>query len=371
MLAKALSQSQRAGGARLLAVCLRRCLSTDKTDMTGWIPPNRPLIGDQSPYHHHNIDEKNEEEELRQLQKEIDKLEQGETNEDESLRSDAQSTLAAAAEDVVDEEEELRRLQQEIDQLAVDEEEELKRLKKEIEKIDQEEKKKKEMPIIDEDASVDWLQTRRRMMGEQAGLAANMPGAARHETLFEVEVKHHTLFRKDEIATIMTSLGGTDIKVIFDNPKERRMGGAMGMILVTVSRPSQIRILADTLVRQMRHRKLEEVDVFGAKQGPEGDETSLWMVVDCHNYIVHILEEQMRQALNLEDVWSGKDPLHRVNWKDEDAVDDYVTAYPVPDNFGVSQFDWDHRFRELQKNRWTAPHKPVVDRPRQKKKNRR
>lgn len=352
---KVLFQGHR-GGARLLAlrVCVRRCLSTDKPDMTEWIPPNRPLIGDQLPYHRHNLENDkdkiiDEEEELRILQEEIDRLEREEKEEGESIRFDARSTQAPTT-PVVDEEEELRRLQQEID------------------KITQEEKKKKEVPIIDEDTSVDWLQTRRRMMGEQGGLAAKIPGAARHDNLFEVEVKHHTLLKKDEIVTIMNSLGGTDIKVIYDNPNERRMGGAMGMILVSASRPSQIRILADTLVRQMRRRKLEEVDVFGAKEGPEGDEESLWMVVDCRNFIVHIFEEQTRMALNLEDIWSGKDPLHRINCQDDDAVEDYVAAYPVPDNYGIDQFDWDHRFRELQKNRWTAPHNPVVKRPRMKNK---
>lgn len=324
-----------------------RCFSTDKKpDRTEWVPPDRPLIGDQLPLHRHNFDreDKDEEEELRRLQEEIDRLEQVETREGRSLTSN--ETRSATA---LDEEEELRLLQEEID------------------KIDDEEKNSKEIPLTGVNSPVDWLQTRRGRMGDQSGLAASIPGAARHEDLFDVEVKHHTLFRKDEIATILDSLGGTDIKVIYDNPHDRRMGGAMGMILVTASRPSQIRILADTLVRQMRRRKLEEVDVLAAQQGPEGDEASQWMVVDCRNFVVHIFEEKIRQALNLDDVWSGKDPLHSVDFHDEDAVDAYVEAHPVPGMYGVTQFEWDGRFRELQKNRWTAPHKPVVKKPRTKK----
>ena len=205
---------------------------------------------------------------------------------------------------------------------------------------------------------------------QQDGLTATLPGKARHEELFDVDVIHHTLLKKDEIATILTSLGGTDVKVIYDDPHNQRMGGAMGMIIVTASRPSQIRILADTLVLQMRRRKLQQVDVFGAMQGPEGTEDSNWMVVDCRNFVVHILGPNTRKALNLEAMWSGKDGLHNVPFYDDDAVEDYVAANPVPEDYGAQVFDWDEKFRELQKNRWTAPHKPVVKRPPMKRRRR-
>jgi ribosomal silencing factor RsfS len=168
----------------------------------------------------------------------------------------------------------------------------------------------------------------------------------------------------------MEKLGGQNIVVVYDDPHERRFGGAIARVLVTAPRPSQLKIMADTLVRHMRQRKLQECDVFAAKEGPEGDEASNWMVVDCRNFVVHIMEEQMRNDLNLEELWSGNDPLHRVNFYDEDEVDEYVAAHPVPETYGKPVFDWEARFRELQKNRWTAPHKPVVKRPRMKRKKR-
>lgn len=298
--------------------------------MTDWIPPNRPLIGDQQQSYFNKpssssssspMEDEEENDELRQLQLEIDRLEEEEKAKKSKKKKKAATTdLVPAA-------------------------------------------------VPDGDGSIDWLQTRRRVMGE--GMNATIPSASRHEALFEVEVKHHTLLRKDEIALVMDALGGEDIQVIYDNPLERRMGGAMGMILVTAPRSSQMRVMADTLVRQLRHRKLQEVNVLGAMQGPEGEEDSNWMVVDCRNFVVHILEEKTRAALNLEGLWNGKDPLHQVSFQDEDAVENYIAAHPVPDNYGAhSLLNWDDRFRQLQKNRWLAPHKPVVKSQRQKRKRR-
>jgi ribosomal silencing factor RsfS len=294
-----LLQSQR----RRLPTTALRYVSGEKSDVTDWIPPNRPLVGDQQ----HG---------------------------------------AAAAAALEAENAELQRMQKEIDQL--------------------------DNPTIvqDEDTSVDWLATRKKMLGG-GGLEA-IKGLSRHEDLVDVAVKHHTLLSKDEIVQVLDSLGGLDIKVIYDNPLERRMGGNMGMILATASRASQMRILADTLVRQMRLRKLQDVDVFGAQQGPEGTEESNWMVVDCRNFVVHIMDDHMRRMINLEGLWSGKDPLPTVSFYDDDAVEDYVAAHPVPEKYGAPVFDWDNRFRELQKNRWMAPHNPVEEgMKRPKKKGRR
>jgi hypothetical protein len=60
------------------------------------------------------------------------------------------------------------------------------------------------------------------------------------------------------------------------------MGAASGMILTTGSTPTQIFVMADTLVRQLKRRDLAEVGVVGAQFGAEGsaDKTDTWRVVD-------------------------------------------------------------------------------------------
>jgi ribosomal silencing factor RsfS len=285
----------------------------EKPEFSEWIPPDRPLTGDQGQSHlFPNIQDQNREE----------------------------------GED--------------------DEEWELRRIEEELRLIEQQEESAKETKLdasIDADPHVDWLKTRRSVLGQE-GLDMMTPSeaVARKQEMSDIPVKEHTLLSKKEIATCLDALGGRDITVVLDNPKKRRMGGPNGMVFVTVSSNSQMRSLADALVRQMRRRKLQEVGVLGAELGPEGndDASETWMVVDCMNYIVHFQDEKTRKALDLEGLWSGKDKLHNLNTMDEDACDAYVAENPVPDNYGVISSDWDETLKRLQKNRWTAPHRRVV-----------
>jgi hypothetical protein len=90
----------------------------------------------------------------------------------------------------------------------------------------------------------------------------------------------------------------------------------------------------------LRWRKLHAMDVVGAQLGVEGNEqqansNSNWLVVDCRNYVVHIQDEATRNDVNLQALWTGEYPLFRLNRGDENAVEDYVAAHPVPDTYTV------------------------------------
>ena len=144
------------------------------------------------------------------------------------------------------------------------------------------------------------------------------------------------------------------------------------MVLATASSLHQLRGMADELVGQLRRRKLHEVGVVGAELGPEGslrDEGESWFVVDCQNYVVHLMDETTRRCLNLEALWSGKDGLHRLNVLDEDAVDAYVSDNPVPDEYGRGSLDMDDTLRMLEKIRWSSVprHDGATSKPRAKK----
>ena len=105
----------------------------------------------------------------------------------------------------------------------------------------------------------------------------------------------------------------------------------------------------------------------GAKLGAEAEGTSDdWNVIDCQNYVVHILLEETRQHLNLEALWSGEDELLKLRLNDEDTVDDYVAKNPVPDKFGamVEMEDMGKHVSQLQK--WNMEHKAVITKPARK-----
>lgn len=292
-----------------------------------WIPPNRPLAGDKGqshlyPMNNTDDDDVDEEElELKRIEEQLRVLEEQEAREQKQQQ---QAAAVAAA-----------------------------------------------MAMSDAPPSVDWLQTRRQVLQEETeALDMLPPDQARSlkDQLGEIPVKKHTLLSKDEIASCLEALGGRDIKVILD--LERRMGGALGIIIASASTRTQLRVLAETLVRQLRRRQLEEMNVIGAQLGPEGSGTDeTWWVVDCRNYVVHLQDERTRRAVDLEGLWTGKDGLHLVDPLNEEEVDDYVAENPVPDDFGGSIFELGDTLKKLQKSRWTAKHNTVI--PKRKKQGKR
>lgn len=234
---------------------------------------------------------------------------------------------------------------------------------------------------------IDWLESSRSMLSGSSfseprfdfsnQLLLTPSEALQHKQQVSdssIAVLEYTLLSSDEIASCLVALGGRNISLIRDNPHQPRMGHAEGMLLATASSHSQLRNMADGLVRQLRRRKLHDKGVVGAQDGPEGckrDPEEGWWVVDCQNYVVHMMDETTRRCLNLEDLWSGKDGLHRLNLLDEDAIDAYVSENPVPDEYGRRSIDLDDTIKQLQKLRWTAPHNPVVPKPKGKKRRRR
>lgn len=288
--------------------------------LSQWIPPDRPLIGDKGKSH------------LYQRQEE-------DIQEEEDL----------------DEEEELRQLELEL-QL-------------------EEERQKQQAgaaQVSAKEEPVDWLQTRRSKQLEGVEMMTPDLGSSKKALDSDVEVIQHTLLTKDEITSCLIAMGAKDISYLPNTP-DRRMGATTGMLIVTGSTPAQIFLLADTLVRQLKRRDLAEKGVIGARFGAEGSDDKLdtWRVVDCSNYIVHIMEANTRKHLNLELLWSGKDPAWLVNVNDEDAMDEYVAANPVPEGYSPNTADWSTSISQMERNRWIVPHKPVVERPRRRGKKRR
>jgi len=205
----------------------------------------------------------------------------------------------------------------------------------------------------------DWLRNRRAVLLEGGGAHNKHSKNSNNKQQQQVPVIHHTMLKSDEIKYLLKINGGRDIRLILDDPNAQRMGGSgtLGMIFCTGSggrgtdtehanHPYLIYTLSSALIDHMKERKLQEIGVLGANQntanGPQSaassfsNPSSSWMIVDCGNYIVHILDAATRKQLQLEKLWSGKDDLWKVNLFDEDAVEDYCYHNPVPDRYGSS-----------------------------------
>lgn len=184
----------------------------------------------------------------------------------------------------------------------------------------------------------DWLTLRRNIFGYEDEDLLKSPTTNGEDVVL---CKMYTLLSADEIFTCVESFGGKDITLALD--RDGRMGGPIGMILVTANNVVQMNRICDLLVYQLRRRKLHECNVVGATSGIEGKartdkvtKNNNWLVVDCGNYIVHVQDEETRQQINLESLWSGSDPLFRINCVDEDEIEDYLLSHPLPQAYNVT-----------------------------------
>lgn len=228
------------------------------------------------------------------------------------------------------------------------------------------------IPLVnaDDPRVPDWLHTRRRKV-QATELLSPADAKVMKELRGEIPVIEGKLLTKKEITSCLKALGGTNIVVILDDPFERRMIGSLGIIIATASTQTQLQLLSDTLLKQLRRRKLDQYGVFGAQQGAEVGEG--WILLDCRNYIVHLMDARTRANVRLEDLWTGIDPLHKIDPDNEVEVEDYVANHPVPSDFAYSNMGIDVALKEIQKARWVAPHRPVIpvkSRARRKQKKR-
>lgn len=372
----------------------------DDDDDEGWVPPTG-----------NSIDESLTSSSTTPLPK----SERIETSLEASRQVKEQDRLDSALEEMEQEAEALFQLSEEEQATLTDEEilERLDEILKKEEEIFQKELEReaasKQMQQQQPPIATDWLQNRRAMLGQDDEETSSSKKSV------VVPILLHTPLTADEIELLLEAHGGEDIVVIEDDPEAPRMGGADGMIFCTGgggsgskskntassinSSPYLISTLSRVLIDHMKARKLHEIGVApSAKQNTTnrastsmpgassvyggGSSTSnpfeSWRIVNCGKYIVHILDEPTRLDLNLEDLWSGADPLWKLNVFDDDEIEEYCLKHPVPESFNgtgsrrdSSGFEDDDNegvfmdgaaMKKLERTRFgsTRRHKPVI-----------
>ena len=281
-------------------------------DTEEWIPPERPLAGDKGQSHvYAHVEEQGD---LKQLEKELQQLE-----------NDAAVTATTTTTTTMD---------------------------------DQQAKTTTGDPLSSDGIVPDWLKTRRQRLQGTDLMKPQDSIVAKQNMLSEIPVLKHTFLTRKEIFTVIESMGGQDVACILDDLKNPRMAGATGLIITTGATHAQIRSLAEALLRQLRLRKLEECDVIGAKEGIEGnvgDPYEDWLVLDCENYVVHFQTPLSRKALNIEGLWSGLDGTHQLDLSNQEEVDEFISANPVPEWYHAGSspisIEWEKKVKELKKSR--------------------
>jgi ribosomal silencing factor RsfS len=231
-----------------------KATKNDDSVTAEWIPPSRPLHGDQD----HSY--------LIRSQQELDRAEEA------LFKVDENDT----------EEETLRRLEE---ALSLEE------------RLEQEGGKELLANETSQQEPVDWLQTRRQALG------------AKDKAEPEVPVIHHQRLTESEITRLLESFGGNDITILADDKEYPRMGGATAMIICTASNVFYVNSITKNLVGHLKERQLQDLGVLGAQMGKSFSQPTSrnnWNVVDCQNYIVHVFDQTTREVLNLEQLWSGK-----------------------------------------------------------------
>ena len=228
------------------------------------------------------------------------------------------------------------------------------------------------------DDTIDWLEARRSRLNQSEESNKSREGrsqlmtpdeadAFRHKKS-QIDVIPYTLFTSAELSSSLSAQGATDIRIIDVADYEELYGVGMGcshLLVATGRNSSHLRVMADSVVRNLKARKLNERGVVGALSGVEGGtdifsnkksraraskngitNTSAridddWCVVDCGNIHVHILEQNTRQCLDIESLWDLSNPnsegskLRRVDCENEDEVDTYVAENPVPEEYSA------------------------------------
>ena len=101
------------------------------------------------------------------------------------------------------------------------------------------------------------------------------------------------------IVNALEDVKAQDIK-IFNTTKQTALFDRV--IVATANSNRQTRALG-------HHVFMEVKENGGDAVGIEGLETGEWVLVDCGNAIVHILQPTLRAYYNLEELWGGN-PVH-------------------------------------------------------------
>ena len=119
-------------------------------------------------------------------------------------------------------------------------------------------------------------------------------------TLFLL-ISFRKLLSASEVESLLEHEGVEDVVTIDMTGK---MDSISSMVICSGKSRRQMGRAAELLVEHLRKRRLSQAPGFAGFEGAKMDD---WLVIDCHNIVVHLMLPTTRAALNLEDHWNSVD----------------------------------------------------------------
>jgi ribosome-associated protein len=161
----------------------------------------------------------------------------------------------------------------------------------------------------------------------------------------QVETRPGVPLTVEELTAALQQERGVDVRVV---PLAGRSELAEHMIFVTGNSTAHMRRMADMVCRAQRKRAPPAAQGDVAVEARDMDD---WMVVDCGNIIVNVMDAEARECFALEGFYEGmelgKDPYEGMTF------DEWLAKNPVPDKW-LARLERDERELEA-KQRVRAP----------------
>ena len=144
------------------------------------------------------------------------------------------------------------------------------------------------------------------------------------------------LLTSEDIVTALNAQGAENVVII---PLKPKLDSISEFVVATGRSTRHLRKMSDSIVTALKSRNIRQA--IGYK-GAEGEKDDDWLLIDCHNLVVHLMLPATRKAIDLEAHWltDANARPHITFSHNEDAYEksfeSLLEKYPVPEDYNAS-----------------------------------
>lgn len=153
---------------------------------------------------------------------------------------------------------------------------------------------------------------------------------------YTIPVIEGILLTPDEVKLYLEAQGAEDV-VLLELPTP--LVNITSFVIATGRSLKHLRKLSEAIVIAFKERQVKGKKAGMAVEGGRDDD---WQLVDCHEFLVHLMLRDTRKALDIESHWSGKErpqlPVKRSEAEYEAAFSKLLEEHPLPDNYADQSY---------------------------------